>query len=135
MRIRKAMQARHCLHAAGPNKLHSAGPHAGPVAADSYKATWSMSLLQLSEPGQMFIQELWETGFGSQRVAEKTHSLTFHSAAFLASRNSLCHRVCQSAEENALTPGPAPTPEPILGRKERSECGTTPGLLTTPIFP
>lgn len=111
LRIRKAMQARHCLHVAGPNKLHSAGPQAGPVAADSYKATWSMSLLKLSEPGQMFIQELRETGFGSQRVAERTHSLTFHSAAFLASRHSLCSQGLPICGRECPDTRPCPHPQ------------------------
>ena len=92
MRIRKAVQARRCLHAAGSKQeVQSTGLNAGPAATDNRKAVWSMGLLQLSKPGQMFIQELQEAEIGPQRAAQRTHSLTFHPAAFPASSRSLSH--------------------------------------------
>lgn len=47
METSKAVQARSCLHAAGPKQeMHSAGP----VASDGHKAAlWSMGLLRLSQ--------------------------------------------------------------------------------------
>lgn len=63
--------------------MQSAVLQAGPVATDSHKAIlWSMGLLRLSEPGQMFIQELRETGFGTQRLLKgpiHSHTTQQHS--------------------------------------------------------
>lgn len=116
--VRKKSCAKCCLHAANPKKcMQSAVLQAGPVATDSHKAIlWSMGLLRLSEPGQMFIQELRETRFGPQKAAQRTHSLTFHPAAFLASSHSLSYRgpVGSANLWSALSP----PPEPIPGRKE-----------------
>lgn len=75
--VRKAVQARGCLHAAAPHKKHRAGLHAGPAATGNHRAAWSMGLLQLSEPEQMFIQELREAEIGPWRAAQRTHSRTF----------------------------------------------------------
>lgn len=59
------MQARGSLHAAGSKQeVQRAGLHAGLAATGDHRAAWSMGLLQLSEPEQMFIQELWEAELG-----------------------------------------------------------------------
>lgn len=76
--VRKAVQARGCLHAAALHKKCRAGLHAGPAATGDHRAAWSMGLLRLSEPEQMFIQELREAEIGPWRAAQRTHSLTFH---------------------------------------------------------
>ena len=72
------MQARGCLHAVGSKQeVQRAGLHAGPAATGNHRAAWSMGLLQLSEPEQMFIQELREAEFRPWTAAQRTHSLTF----------------------------------------------------------
>lgn len=59
------MQARGSRHAAGPkHEVQRAGLQAGLVATGDHRAAWSMRLLQLSEPEQMFIQELREAELG-----------------------------------------------------------------------
>ena len=90
------------------------GLSVGPMAMNSHKAPWSRDFFDRNKPGQMFIQELRQTGFGPQRVAQRTHSLIFHPAAFLASSHSLGLRnltsVGESDQHHSLFPIPRANP-------------------------
>lgn len=134
VRIRKAVHARCCLHAADPKQeRQSAGLHAGPVATDSPKAALrSMGILRLSEPGHMFIQEFWETGFGPQRAAQRTHSLNIPPSSIPGLQSQT---VTEDLKDLPIY-AECPVPHIQSQSQEERRAGTEslPGLLIPPLL-